>query len=186
MEEQYKIINGFSNYEISNFGNVRNIKTGLILKQSNIKGYKKINLVNDNGEGITHRVHRLIAEYFIPNPNNKPIIDHIDNNKSNNNVNNLRWVTLQENSSNRSLNINNTSGTKGVNFIQKQNKWKARIMYNGEYLYLGSFDKKEDAITARVNKAKELFGDFINKCEKLPEEIELEELDKELTKLINS
>ena len=185
MEEQYKIIKGYSNYEISNFGNIRNVKTGRILKQCNIKGYKKIELINDNGKGITHRVHRLIAEYFIPNPNNKPTIDHIDNNKANNNVNNLRWVTLQENSSNRSLNINNTSGNKGVSFIQKKNKWLATIRCNNKRIHLGLFDKKEDAITARVNKAKELFGEFINKCEKLPEELELEELDKELTKIIN-
>ena len=186
MEEQYKIINGFSNYEISNFGNVRNIKTGKILKQCfNNSGYKMVNIM-DEGKQSAKQIHRLIAMMFIPNPNNKTTIDHIDNDKANNNINNLRWVTQQENSSNRSLSKKNTSGNKGVCFNKKLNKWQAQIMYKNIIKHLGLFDNKEDAIIARVNKANELFGEFINKCEKLPEQIELEELDKELTRLINS
>ena len=185
MEEQYKIINGFSNYEISNFGNVKNVKTGRILKQStNRKGYKIVGITSDeNGKSFSKRVHRLVAEMFIPNLNNKNEVDHLDNNRANNIINNLRWASSFENCRNRILSINNTSGSKGISF--EQNKWRSLITHNNKRIHLGYFDNKEDAITARVNKAKELFGDFINKCEKLPEELELEELDKELTKIIN-
>ena len=187
MEEQYKIITGFSNYEILNFGNVRNINTGKILKQSiNTSGYKSVNIISDvNGKFFLKRVHRLVAEMFILNQNNKKSVDHIDNDKANNNVNNLRWVTPQENSSNRTSNINNSSGFKGVGF--EQNKWRAQITYNKKKLHLGYFDNKIDAIKARINKSKELFGEYMNKCENIDiEELELEELDKELTRLINS
>jgi hypothetical protein len=187
MEEQYKIITGFSNYEVSNFGNVRNIKTGKILKQ-NVDGgkYLKLDIVDDSCKRQTKKIHRLVAESFIPNLLNKPSVDHINNDKSNNNVENLRWASNVENGRNRSMHINNTSGIKGIHFIGKRNKWRALIKHNRKLIHLGYFDNKNDAIIARVNKAKEFFGDFINKCEKMPDEIELDELDKELTRLINS
>jgi hypothetical protein len=60
---------------------------------------------------------------------------------------------------------NNTSGIKGVHFDKATKKWKARIKINGKLKYLGSFDNIEDAKTARQNKAIELFGNYLNKCE---------------------
>jgi hypothetical protein len=56
------------------------------------KGYQRVRIANK-----THQVHRLVAEYFIPNPENKPQINHKDGNKTNNKVSNLEWVTNQEN-----------------------------------------------------------------------------------------
>jgi hypothetical protein len=186
MQEEFKIINKFSNYEISNFGNVKNIKTGKILNQYfNTDGYKTVSMKNDDGKKTKQLVHRLIGFAFIPNPNNKPYIDHINNDKANNNINNLRWATAFENCCNCSKATNTTSGSKGVRYHSRDKKWRAEIKYNRKLINIGSFDNKNDAILARVNKAKELFGEFINKCEKMPEEIELEELDKELTKIIN-
>ncbi len=65
--------------------------------QSTVHGYKCCGISYKNGQRITKRVHKLVAEAFIPNPNNLPIVMHKDNNKKNNNVNNLKWGTIQEN-----------------------------------------------------------------------------------------
>lgn len=65
--------------------------------QSTVHGYKYCGINYQNGRRIMKRVHKLVAEAFIPNPNNLPIVMHKDNNKKNNNVNNLLWGTIQEN-----------------------------------------------------------------------------------------
>ena len=98
-------------------------------------------------------------------------------------------ATNTENNMNTKLSKLNTSGYKGVSYNKRCKKWSAFIAHNKTKMNLGYFDNKEDAIRARVNKAKLIFGDFINQCEKTPEELkeleELEELDKELTKIYN-
>ena len=98
MEEVYKVIDGYDNYEISNLGNVRNRKTGRILKHKiDTNGYYCVGLSPTNGKRKTSVIHRLIALNFIPNPNNKRCVDHIDRNKLNNDLRNLRWVSSSEN-----------------------------------------------------------------------------------------
>jgi hypothetical protein len=165
--EEFREIENFDNYEVSNFGNVRNKKTEKLLKQSFDKdGYCKVNL-RENSKTTTLRIHRLVAFAFIDNPDEKPFIDHVDNNRANNHVRNLRWATLNENNHNSKLSKTNTSGNKGVNFNKHQNKWHARIQIDGIRISLGSFDNKEDAIRARVQRANEAFGVFVNACERL-------------------
>ena len=94
--EMFLPIENFENYFVSNFGYVKNSKTNKILKPINHnQGYKQINLCK-NGNVKTFTVHRLVAKAFLENPDNKPMIDHIDENKSNNNVKNLRWATRKE------------------------------------------------------------------------------------------
>lgn len=66
------------------------------LKQGWARDYKKVNM-NQNGKRVTKKIHRLVAESFIPNPLNKPQVNHIDGNKENNQVKNLEWVTASEN-----------------------------------------------------------------------------------------
>ncbi len=166
--EEYKIITGYENYEISNLGNVRNKQTLELKKQYNCQGYKSVNL-----NGKTLRVHRLVGLMFIPNPNNKPVIDHINNIRTDNRVENLRWATSQENNFNSSMNCKNTSGVKGVRFHKRDNRWRAELTYNRKLINIGSFLTKEEAIKARQNKAKELFGEYMNECEK-PQIIEID------------
>ncbi len=93
--EVWKTIEGFPNYEVSNRGRIRNKRTGLILTQIPDKdGYLRIHLGNDR---TVKRVHRLVASAFISNPFNKPHVNHIDGNKTNNCIDNLEWATSREN-----------------------------------------------------------------------------------------
>lgn len=96
--ENWKVINDFPNYEISNFGNIRN-KTKLLKIVPNKQGYNIVVLCN-GGIRKTINVHRLVAAAFVPNPENKPCVDHIDGDRANNHADNLRWVTAKENCNN--------------------------------------------------------------------------------------
>lgn len=89
----------FDRFEISNLGRIRNIETGRVLKQFvNRNGYRQVSvsLGGRNNKKI-FKIHKAVAETFISNPDNKPIINHKDGDKTNNNVDNLEWTTYSEN-----------------------------------------------------------------------------------------
>lgn len=93
-------LKNFTNYSINENGEVRNDTTGRIktptLNKSN--GYLMFDLYENNVRTKVP-VHRLVAETFIPNPENKPTVDHKDGNRTNNAINNLRWATYSEQNS---------------------------------------------------------------------------------------
>ena len=97
--EIWKTIKSSSNYEVSNFGSVRNTKTGNMLKiATNNSGYKLVCLSNKNKKQ-TGYIHRLVAEAFI-NTNldtRTSVVNHIDGNKSNNTIENLEWASYADN-----------------------------------------------------------------------------------------
>jgi hypothetical protein len=110
-DERWKPITDYPYYEISDFGRIRSItrrvksRSGtrilmgkLITQgQSNV-GYPTISLVKTAGvKSITKLIHRLVAKEFVPNPDNKPCVNHKDGDKTNNNARNLEWVTELEN-----------------------------------------------------------------------------------------
>ena len=112
-------------------------------------------------------MHILVANAFIANPDGKACVDHIDNIKSNNNINNLRWATNSENQHNKSMSKNNTSGVKGVVWHKGKAKWQSQIMIDGMQIYLGLFTNIEDAKQARMIRANQAFGIYTNACEKI-------------------
>jgi hypothetical protein len=91
-------------YEVSNTGLVRQKRLRRILKGYNRNGYRQVNIRSDNTNNkngnLARLIHRLVAQTFIPNPNNKLFVDHIDTNILNNDLTNLRWVTPKENMNN--------------------------------------------------------------------------------------
>lgn len=98
--EEWKDIMGYEGvYMVSNMGRVKNRK-GLLRPRKKTDGYQMVTLKDKNGKEKSYRIHRLVAEHFIPNEENKPYVDHLDTNKANNKHFNLRWVTQQENMNN--------------------------------------------------------------------------------------
>ena len=156
-------INNYENYSISNFGIIKNNKTNRIMKPcNNNHGYKLINL-SKNGKCKTFKIHRLVGNAFLENPENKPFIDHIDENKANNNVKNLRWATQKENQYNQGKQINNTSGFKGVCFHKHKNKYQVIIKINGKAKHLGYYETAEEGSRVYEKKAKEIHREFYYK-----------------------
>ena len=97
--EEWRDIPGYESfYQVSNLGNVRSIRFNKIrnMKSWDSNGYRAVELYLNNN-GYTVGIHRLVALAFIPNPENKPEVNHKDRNRSNNNVENLEWVTQSEN-----------------------------------------------------------------------------------------
>lgn len=95
--EEWKQIENYPNYWISTYGNVYSVRRDIILRPGRDSwGYLNVSLRNEHG-GHTTKISRLVAKAFIPNPFNKPEVNHIDGNKENNHVDNLEWVTSSEN-----------------------------------------------------------------------------------------
>ena len=103
MTEEWRDIAGYEGkYMVSNTGKVKSLnysntgKEGILEAHANEKGYLRVMLCKD-GKKKVYRVHRLVAQAFIPNPDNLPQVNHIDENKENNCMDNLEWVTCSEN-----------------------------------------------------------------------------------------
>ena len=97
--EVWRPIVGYKNYQISNFGRVKSFKQDKIIIRKpklNVQGYLRVDLCK-GGKQKDFRVHRLVAQAFIPNPDNKPEVNHIDGYKMNCFVGNLEWATRLEN-----------------------------------------------------------------------------------------
>jgi hypothetical protein len=135
-------VEGYSNYLIYADGRVYSQKAKIFLKpRVHTNGYLRYMLKRTD-----FYVHRLVATYYIPNPNNLSYVDHIDRDKTNNNVENLRWVTPRTNNWNKNTNnehINITETTFG--------HYMLRFKRQNEYIFCKTFHTLEEAIIARDN-----------------------------------
>jgi len=124
-KEVFKDIDGYEGlYQVSNYGNVKSVRGGYLLKKETTnKGYLRVNLWKD-GKTKHFRVHRLVGIAFISNPNNLPQINHKDCDPSNNNVSNLEWC---DNEYNQKYRINNKQIPKQKNSEQIPKQKKERI-----------------------------------------------------------
>ena len=161
--EQWRTISGFPNYQISNIGRVILIKSGKILKsRANTHGYQIIGLTSNYKQTMC-QIHRLVALEFIENIENKPCVDHVDRNRVNNNINNLRWVTHQQNNMNSTKSTNNKSSQyRGVCWDKRGKKWESKINLNHTKIFIGYFADEKDAARAYNNKAIELCEEYAN------------------------
>jgi len=163
-------IAGYPNYQISDKGFVLNKNKMRILKGSfHIDGYPRVKISLDKVRKH-FRVHRLVAEAFLDNPNDCKYVDHIDGDRTNNNVENLRWCSNAENQMNKVKSSKNTSGFKGVSLDRSSGKWQVRIKVGGVNRSGGYYSNAIDAAKAYNAKAIELYGAFA-KLNHIPEDI---------------
>ena len=157
VNEQWRSTSGYIDYQVSNLGRVRNANTGKILKGTvSNHGYKVINLRGDLG-AKTFCIHRLVAQEFVSNPDDKSYVDHVDRDKGNNMSSNLRWTTSSENNMNRPKDkraSTSASRFKGVHWNIEKKKWRAQMGRK----HIGYFDNEEDAARAYNQKATDAFG----------------------------
>jgi hypothetical protein len=166
--ERWQVVDGYDNYSVSTFERIRNDETNKILKQgTDDNGYYRIGLYINKDKQKRVSIHRLVAVAFIANPLNKPFVDHMDNNRKNNDVSNLRWATKSENGMNMSKKKSNTSGITGVFWNKGHNKWQAQITIDGFKKNLGCFNTIEEAKESRIKAVNELFGEFAHFSEKI-------------------
>ena len=111
-------------------------------------------------EGTKYRNHRVI--FLMHNGYLPACLDHIDTNRLNNRIENLRPATTAQNQYNAGIRKDNTSGVKGVTWHAQSSKWQSQVRYKGENNYLGLYRTVTEATTA-VHKAREqLHGEFVN------------------------
>ena len=142
MEETWKDIKNYQGiYQISNLGKIKNNKGKLLKQFKNHKGYLTIQL-SKNGDSKTYTVHRLVAQAFIPNPDNKPQINHKNCNKEDNKIDNLEWCTNNENKAHAKINGLCKSSPKGGSNLRA----KKVIQYDIEGRIIRKWDCIQDIV----------------------------------------
>lgn len=148
--EEWKLISDFnSKFEVSNLGNIRNVKTGKVLKQylNKTTGYYGISVRPDGRQSKARllKPHRYVAICFVENPDDKPEVNHKDGDKTNNHHLNLEWVTSKENTQHAwRLGLNSSNNRKGHEHVQSKLSQSDR-----EYV-LENYGKHGKATTGRA------------------------------------
>ena len=145
MTQEWKKLNDYPNYSISNMGQIKNDKTGRFLKPSMKGNYIGANLWNEDKKPNSIAIHRLVALAFIPNENNYNQIDHINRDKLDNRVENLRWCNNGLNQTNKLKRPNTSSKYKGVSYNKRDELWYCSIQIKNERKHLGYFKNENEA-----------------------------------------
>jgi hypothetical protein len=157
-EEIWKLIDGFDCYYVSNQGRVKSLKFGkerILKTPKNDRGYLLCRL-RKNGETFTKLIHKLVAISFLNHmPNGFDIVvDHINDIKIDNRVENLQLITARENAFKTQGKY--SSRYKGVTFCNSRMKFLSRFYHNGSSIHLGYFNNEEEANQAYQKTLKEL------------------------------
>ena len=134
----------------------RYMKAGKLLGYVDKAGYRKVKFL-----GTNYAQHRLAWFLHYKTDPKLMLIDHIDGNKSNNKITNLRLVNHSQNRVNTGIRSNNKTGVVGVSFCKKSNRYRARVDLNGERIYQKYFDSFQAASDARNAVASEVFGEYM-------------------------
>ena len=147
VSEDFKQIQDFPNYMIFKDGIVMNCETGHILSPKIDHGYFRVSLCHNH----LKLVHRLLAQAFIPNPENHPVVDHIDRDKSNNRLENLRWCTQSDNCFNKDYRKNNNKlGHKHIHqYLRNSNTYYQFTLNRLDKRICKQFKTLEEAIAFR-------------------------------------
>jgi hypothetical protein len=150
MTEEWRKIQGYDKYEVSNLGQVR--RGGRVLKPfvfpDKKTSYLRVSLSKD-GVQTVYQIHRLIALAFLPNPDNKPTVNHRDHNGLNNSLENLEWATHSEQRlhSPRPVGVSNTRHI----YQNKSGSWYIQFKKQGKTIYTDTFPTLPEAVEARDN-----------------------------------
>lgn len=150
MDDFIDIIGYEKLYKINKNGEIWSQRLkGIKIPQVSRLGYMCVQLSKNNIQK-TFKLHRLVAIHFIPNPKNLPEIDHIDNNKANNAISNLRWCSRSTNiiNTHNTNRPNNTTGHKNIT-LTRTKKYQVHIRRSNSIVFDKTYEKLEDAITAR-------------------------------------
>ena len=143
-------VEGYENYLIYPDGKVYNQKFKRYLKYgSDGSGYLHVILSKD-GNIKLHKIHRLVGTHYIPNPDNKICLDHINRDKTDNRVENLRWATHSENNQNRGIQNNNKLGIKNICYNKRFDRYVYQKMVNF-ITHTKRFKTLEEAIEYKKN-----------------------------------
>lgn len=153
-------------YKINRMGQIWSCYYNRFLKPDICSGYYRVVLTK---EGIPNKelIHRLLGFQYLKNPNNLPIIDHIDMNSKNNNLENLRWITEGGNQKNQTKQKDNTSGYKNITNVSPSiingivyEYWRIQMEDNNVIIYYKNFNKKkytlEEVVAFRNDIYKQL------------------------------
>ena len=143
--ENWKKIEGYEKYEVSDWGRVR--RGGKVLKGvANSEGYLQVQLYKD-GIRVQRTIHRLVCLSFLPNPEGKPSVNHIDHNEANNRLENLEWATHTE----QKLHSPSPIGVSGHRNIRQlpSGSWCVQIKRNNVWVFNRTFKTLQEAITIR-------------------------------------
>lgn len=165
--EEWKDIAGYEGlYQISSLGRVKSLerlrvgtnpyaagysrcyKERLLKVLTGRNNYLSVNLYNE-GVSKTYDIHRLVALTFIPLVENKPEIDHINQNKYDNRLENLRWATRSEQNINRNVPLPKKSGEKHITWDTRDERFTIKIKREGKYIINKGFKLLEEAVAAR-------------------------------------
>lgn len=156
MEEIWRYVKDFENYMVSNRGRVKKIykhaKEKILKPFKDKGGYCQVHLTNKETHKVL-RIHLLVWDAFGLSPRNGRIlqVDHIDNNKENNCIENLQLLSQRENISKMHLTKNKTSKYTGICIHSQTKKWRATIFVNKKQHHIGCFDTEEEAHQAYIN-----------------------------------